>query len=133
MVDRSAIRALARETRHWGYQYDQVVKALNTIALCLRRVSVDGETVLVRILDELVDAQTLEYESEMITYYTPRLVNFYDYYLKVLGRKDSPEIDTEACAKLAVSPETMAGLLERDELTRPDEDEMLEKIRKSLW
>ena len=31
----------------------------------LRRVSVDGETVLVRILDELVDAQTLEYAADV--------------------------------------------------------------------
>ena len=81
----------------------------------LRRVSVDGETVLVRILDESVDVQTLEYAADVAGYYTPRIVGIYDYYSKAYGLEESAEIDERICAQLSVSPHVVRELMTRRE------------------
>ena len=83
----------------------------------LRRVSVDGETVLVRIEGELVDVQALEYAADIASYYTPRIVGAYDYYLKALGREDSPAVDEEICSLLSVPSHVVQELLIRQEMT----------------
>ena len=88
----------------------------------LRRVSVDGETVLIRILDELVDAQTLEYASDIADYYTPRISKFYDYYLKAVGREMGGGIDEEVCTTLAVSPSVVRELMLHLEANRSKEN-----------
>lgn len=99
----------------------------------LRRVSVDGETVLVRLLDALVDAQTMEYAADVAFYFTPRAVSMYDYYLKALGLEEGDEVNAQACAQFAVPPEVMRQLLECDELVHAsDEDDPLALFKKLL-
>lgn len=99
----------------------------------LRRVSVDGETVLVRLLDELVDAQTMEYAADVAFYFTPRAVSMYDYYLKALGLEEGDRVNAQACGQFAVPPEVMRQLLERDELVHAsDDDDPLALFKKLL-
>ena len=87
----------------------------------LRRIVVDGETVLVRVMGELVDAQALEHAADVADYYVPRVTGLYDYYLKALGREEGRSVDEEVCALLGVSPDVVRGLMAYQEANRDRE------------
>lgn len=57
VIDTVSARKLARETRWWGYQYNQIAHALNRIALFLRRDMCDSADALEQLLivEEKVD------------------------------------------------------------------------------
>lgn len=57
VIDAVSARKLARETRWWGYQYNQIAHALNRIALFLRRGMADADDALeqLSIVEEKVD------------------------------------------------------------------------------
>lgn len=57
VIDTTSAFKLARETRWWGYQYNQIAHALNRIALFLRRGMADADDALEQLLivEEKVD------------------------------------------------------------------------------
>lgn len=57
VVDSVSARKLARETRWWGYQYNQIAHALNRIAMYLRRDMCDAADALeqLQVVEEKVD------------------------------------------------------------------------------
>ena len=57
VVDAVSARKLARETRWWGYQYNQIAHALNRIAMYLRRDMCDAADALeqLQVVEEKVD------------------------------------------------------------------------------
>ena len=57
VIDSKSAFRLARETRWWGYQYNQIAHALNRIALFLRRDMADAADALEQLLivEEKVD------------------------------------------------------------------------------
>ena len=57
VIDTKSACKLARETRWWGYQYNQIAHALNRIALFLRRDMADAADALEQLLivEEKVD------------------------------------------------------------------------------
>lgn len=57
VVDAVSARKLARETRWWGYQYNQITHALNRIAMYLRRDMCDAADALeqLQVVEEKVD------------------------------------------------------------------------------
>lgn len=57
VVDAVSARRLARETRWWGYQYNQIAHALNRIAMYLRRDMCDAADALeqLQVVEEKVD------------------------------------------------------------------------------
>lgn len=77
LVDNKSVCRLARETRHWGYQYNQVVKALNTIALCMRRDKYDSQEVAIelrKVVDRLDD---MDDEIDGLTKQVERITSFW--------------------------------------------------------
>ena len=73
----------------------------------LRRVKVDGEVVLIRLFGEIVDAQTLEYNTDLRTYFEPRIIENYEYFARALEKGKSPKLDNELLDLLAI-PEGVA-------------------------
>ena len=57
VIDSKSAFRLARETRWWGYQYNQITHALNRIAYFLRRDMADIDDVMeeLKIVEEKVD------------------------------------------------------------------------------
>lgn len=57
VIDTTSAFKLARETRWWGHQYNQIAHALNRIALFLRRGMADADDALEQLLivEEKVD------------------------------------------------------------------------------
>lgn len=62
VIDATSARKLARETRWWGYQYNQIAHALNRIALFLRRDMADAADALeqLEIVEEKVDKANVD-------------------------------------------------------------------------
>lgn len=50
VIDTTSAFMLARESRWWGYQYNQIAHALNRIALYLRRGMADADDALEQLL-----------------------------------------------------------------------------------
>ncbi|MBQ9020443.1 MAG: hypothetical protein IJ113_00305 [Eggerthellaceae bacterium] len=82
----------------------------------LRHVSIDGEVVLIRLFDELIDRRALEYTSDLCYYFAPRVVAVYDFLESVLGKEHTEEPDAEICEMLALSPATVKQIMEWNEL-----------------
>lgn len=57
VIDATSARKLARETRWWGYQYNQIAHALNRIAMYLWRDMCDAADALeqLQLVEEKVD------------------------------------------------------------------------------
>lgn len=64
VVDAVSVRKLARETRWWGYQYNQIAHALNRIAMYLRRDMCDAADALeqLQVVEEKVDRANADIE-----------------------------------------------------------------------
>lgn len=89
----------------------------------LLRMTVDGETVLVRVAGELVDATALRWAYDVAEDVAPMAVAAHGHLVGLLGNQDGVDVESEACRLMGFSREAFDAV-SKAEPQEPDAEPM---------